>query len=148
MTEAWREVSAEWTGGSSFTGKGSNGKTIEMGPLNEMGASPMELLLLGLAGCTGMDIVSILEKKRQDVQKFEIQVRAKRAEDYPMIWTEIEVTYLLWGKEIDPKAVEQAVQLSEEKYCSVGIMLQATAQIRSSYRIFSAEENALAGAQG
>jgi putative redox protein len=83
----------------------------------------MELLLAGLAGCTGMDIASILTKQRQPFVDLKVQVRGKRASDYPKVFTELEVTYLLWGEGLDPKAVERAIQLSEERYCSVGIML-------------------------
>jgi putative redox protein len=97
---------------------------------------------LGLAGCTGIDILNILEKKRQKLHSFQVRVRGKRAPDPPRVYKEIEVTYLLWGEGIEPKAVEHAIQLSEEKYCSASIMLRATAEIRSSYRILAPGEEA------
>jgi putative redox protein len=100
----------------------------------------MEMLLLGLAGCTGMDVVSILKKKRQDLQAFKIRVRGKRAEQHPRVYTLIEVTYLLWGENLDAKAVERAIELSEKKYCSASAMLNAVAEIRSSYEIYAPEE--------
>ena len=102
---------------------------------NVPGVGPMQLLLAGLAGCTGMDIVSILQKKKVDLKDFKIEVEAKRADTYPMIWTEIKVMYHLWGKRIKTSDVEQAIKLSEEKYCSVSIMLGKSAQITSTYII-------------
>ena len=102
---------------------------------NQPGVSPMELLLVSLAGCTGMDIASILKKQRQPLAALKVRVRGKRADDYPKVFTELEVIYLVWGEGLDPKAVERAIQLSEEKYCSVGLMLGEAAPIRSSYQI-------------
>ncbi len=141
MIEEWKEVVAEWQGEMTFTGTNSNGGQVQMGMLGgKPGVSPMEILLLGLAGCTGLDIVSILKKKRVQLDKFQILVRGRRAEDYPMVWKEIEVTYHLWGVELKPKDVMQAIRLSEKKYCSVGIMLGATADIRSHYQIHNSLE--------
>ena len=105
------------------------------------GVSPMELILAGLAGCTGMDIASILSKQRQAFVEMKVRVRGKRAEDYPKVFTEFEVTYLIWGEGIDPQAVERAIQLSEEKYCSVGLMLEKAAPIHSTYRILKPGED-------
>lgn len=138
--DEWRELTADWIGGSAFKTKGTNGTEVVTGS-NEMtkGASPMELLLIAKAGCTGMDIVSILEKKREPLKDIKIRVRALRAPEIPRVWTEIEVEYLVWG-DVNPDALEQAIQLSEEKYCSVGIMLGKAAELRSSYKIFR-EEN-------
>jgi putative redox protein len=136
MDNPWREVIAEWKGETSFIGRNPAGGTVQMGKIDDRpGISPMELLLAGLAGCTGMDIASILTKQRQPFVDLKVQVRGKRASDYPMVFTELEVTYLLWGEGLDPKAVERAIQLSEERYCSVGIMLGKAAPIHSTYRI-------------
>jgi len=101
----------------------------------EPGVTPMELLLLGLAGCTGMDVASILLKMRQKLVDFKINVRGKRADDHPKIYTEIEVTFELWGDDLDPSAVQAAIELSEVKYCSASAMLRTAAQIRSKYLI-------------
>ena len=112
-----------------------------MSTLDESPAiGPMQLLLAALGGCTGMDIAVILKKKHLDLTDLKVKVRGKRAEDYPMIWTEIEVTYLLWGNDLNKKDVEQAIALSEEKYCSVGIMLEKAAAVRSNYRILKPGE--------
>jgi len=100
----------------------------------------MELLLVGLAGCTGVDIVDIMAKIKESLKALKVRVRGKRSEDFPKIYKEIEITYLIWGEGIKSKSVEQAIQLSEDKYCSVGVMLSAVADIHSSYQIFSSEE--------
>jgi len=143
MDNSWREVTAEWQGETSFIGRNPAGGTVQMGKIGDKpGVSPMELLLAGLAGCTGIDIASILSKQRQPFIDLKVHVRGKRASDYPMVFTELEVTYLLWGEGIDPIAVERAVQLSEEKYCSVGLMLSKAAPIRSSYRILKPGQEA------
>ncbi len=143
MTEDWREVSAEWQGELSFTGKNAKGGTVQMGTTGgEPGVSPMELLLLSLAGCSGMDVVSILTKKRQPPHDFQVRVRGKRAPRHPKLYTEIEVEYLIWGEGIEPKSVEQAIMLSKEIYCSVSAMLAASAKICTSYRILKPGEQA------
>ena len=137
MEDSWKEVFVDWQGGMGFIGRNPSGGEVQMGSINgKPGIGPMEMLLLGLAGCTGMDIVSILEKKRQDLQEMRISVRGKRAENHPKVYTDIEVTYHLYGEMIDPRAVEQAIELSEQKYCSAGAMLGAVAKITSSYQIY------------
>ena len=99
------------------------------------GPSPMELVLVGLAGCTAMDVVDILRKKRLAVTGLEVRVEGVRAETHPMVYTQLAVTYIVRGKEIPASAVAQAIQLSEEKYCSVGAMLGKTAQLTSRFEI-------------
>jgi putative redox protein len=137
MEEGWTEINTAWKGEMAFVAENDAGGAVQMGALDgNPGVGPMQLLLAGLAGCTGMDIVSILKKKRAMLTDFKVKVRGKRAETYPMIWTDIEVTYLLWGEGLQPRDVEQAIQLSEEKYCSVGAMLGKAARIRSQYQIF------------
>lgn len=143
MSQIWKEVSARWQGEMSFIGKNQTGGSVQMGAIDgRSGTSPMELLLLGVAGCTGIDIVHILGKKRITLDQFEVRVRGKRADDYPMIYTEIEIEYLLWADDLAPKAVEQAIALSEEKYCSASAMMSKSAEIRSTYRILSPGEDA------
>jgi putative redox protein len=97
----------------------------------------MELLLISLGGCTGADVSSILEKKRQKVTLYEIEIKAERRQEHPRIYTRIEVLHRLRGHGIDPKAVAHAVELSETKYCSVSAMLGATAQISMRFEIIS-----------
>lgn len=137
----WHEVEADWQDGLSFLGVNDLGNQVQMGSKQEKGnISPMELLLLGLAGCTGYDIVSIMNKKRQSLKDLKVKVRGRRAEDYPMVYTDIEVQYIFWGTGLSEKAVVQAIELSEQKYCSATVMLGKTAKIVSSYRIIEVEE--------
>jgi putative redox protein len=141
VSEEWREVVAEWKGEEAFIGRNSRGGEVLMGNLDgKAGIGPMEMLLLGVAGCTGMDIVSILKKKRQELLDMQVKVCGKRADTYPQIYTEIEVIYYLWGEDLSEKAVQQAIDLSEEKYCSASAMLRAVALFRSSYKILAPGE--------
>lgn len=95
------------------------------------GASPMELLLISLGGCTGMDVISILRKKRQNVTGFELRVHGDRATDHPKVFTDFTIEYVVRGVDIDPAAVGRAVELSVENYCSVHAMLHKAAEIRT-----------------
>jgi putative redox protein len=136
----WKEVVAEWAGGSAFIGRNQAGGSVQIGEIaGQPGIGPMEMLLLGAAGCTGMDIVSILGKKRQKIERFEVRVRGLRADEHPKVYTDIEVAYHLWGVDIEPAAVEQAIRLSEEKYCSASVMLRAVARITSIYELHAIE---------
>lgn len=91
---------------------------------DDSGIRPIELLAVGLAGCTAMDVLSILKKKQQDVTDFEVQAHVKRAEAHPRRFTHVVLEYVVSGNNIDPAAVERAVQLSEEKYCSASATLR------------------------
>ncbi len=142
MSSDWKEVSAEWKGSTTFIGKNSAGGSVQMGEIDgKPGIGPMELLLTGLAGCSGYDIAMILEKKQQPMQDLRINVRGKRVDTYPMVFDQIEVEYIFWG-DLTEKAVEQAIELSEEKYCSASAMMAKTAEIKSTYRILSPGEEA------
>jgi len=141
VTQNWTEITTHWQGEMAFSASNEAGGQVQLS--NQDGSpavGPMQLLLAALGGCTGMDIVSILKKKRLDLADFKVVVRSRRAEDYPMVWQEIEVTYLLWGNDLKARDVEQAIELSEEKYCSVGIMLGKAAPIHSSYKILKPGE--------
>jgi putative redox protein len=143
VTEDWTEITATWKNELAFVGQNTAGVNVQMGMLDgKPGISPMQLLLMAVAGCTGEDIVSILRKKRLALTDMQVRVRGKRASDYPMIWTDIHITYLVWGEAIQPKDVEQAIQLSEDKYCSVGLMLGKVARITSEYHILKPGESA------
>ena len=136
MEKNWTKVNAAWKGDMNFIVTNDSGGQVQMGTINEIpGVGPMQLLLAGLAGCTGMDIVSILKKKRVILDDFKVEVKALRAETYPMIWSDIHVMYLFWSNDIKTKDIEQAIQLSEEKYCSASIMLGKSARIQSSYQV-------------
>lgn len=131
-----REIRAEWQGEMAFIARNAEGGKAQMGTLDgTAGLSPMEFLLAGLAGCTGVDIVSILKKKRRSLKRFEVVVRGWRRDTHPKVYTRIEVTYRLWGDDLPATDVEQAIQLSKEKYCSASAMLGATAMIDYTYSI-------------
>lgn len=102
-------------------------------------ASPMELLLIALGSCTAVDVVSILRKKRERVTSYEVEVRGVRRDEHPRIWQTLEVHHILRGHNLSPHAVEQAIKLSEEKYCSVAASLRPTAEIASRFTILSAD---------
>jgi putative redox protein len=95
----------------------------------------MELLAISLAGCTAMDVISILQKKKQEVSGFEVRVHTRRAQEYPKVYTHARVEYLIEGKKIDPVAVERAIELSFTKYCPVQAMLSKAVEIEHSYQI-------------
>jgi putative redox protein len=97
--------------------------------------SPSQMLLLGLAGCTGMDVVSILQKKRQAVRDVQVQIAAHQPDEYPRPYHTIEIKYIVRGDNIDPKAVERAIALSEEKYCIVSQTLQREVEIKTSFEV-------------
>lgn len=122
--------------GLQFVGEASSGHAIVMDsdPANS-GLRPMELLLLGIGGCSGMDVVSILKKKKQDVTGFEINVKGEKAEDYPKKFTEINLEFIVRGRNISEEAVKKAIDLSMNKYCSVKATLEGSAKINFSYKI-------------
>jgi putative redox protein len=130
------EARVTWVQDRRFIGQSSSGHGVVVdGSAEKLGPSPMELVLIGLVGCTAYDVASILEKKRQVVTGLEVSASAERAAEPPRVYTAIEVEYVVRGRDIKAKAVEDAIQLSEEKYCSVSIMLGKTARITTSYRI-------------
>ncbi|MFH2038849.1 MAG: OsmC family protein [Chloroflexota bacterium] len=141
MTDKWTKLTAVWKGGMDFIGYNEAGGQVQMTTINGVpGVGPMQLLLAGLAGCTGMDIVSILQKKKINLTDFKVEVEGLRADTYPMIWTDINIMYLLWGESIKMRDVEQAIKLSEDKYCSASIMLGKSARIKSGYKILKPGE--------
>ena len=141
MEDAWREISTSWQGGTAFLGTNKDGAQLQIGKLEgQSGIGPMEVVLTALAACTGDDILSILRKKRQHVTELKINVRGKRAENPPKIYIEIHVEYILRGTDLQEKDIEQAIHLSEEKYCSVGAMLGKSAKIYTSFKVLTLNE--------
>jgi putative redox protein len=122
------EATATWLEEQEFKGVASSGHQIVIDGNSKSGNSPMELVLIGLCGCTGYDVVSILRKKREPFTSLEVKAEAERAANPPTVFTDIRLTYKVGGK-VSHKAVEDAVRLSEEKYCSVAAMLNKTAKI-------------------
>ena len=135
-------ATVRYAGAEQFIGESDSGHAVvtQFGGTKITAPSPMEMLLISLGGCTGADVVAILEKKRQRVTSYEIEVRGLRRAEYPRIYTHIEVIHRVRGRDIDPKAVAHAVELSETKYCSVSAMLKPAAEITSRYEIID-EDN-------
>ena len=130
------EAKVTWIQDRRFVGQASSGHAIVVdGSAEKLGPSPMELLLIGLVGCTAYDVIGILQKKRQAVADLQVSARAERADKPPRVYTTIEVEYIVRGRGIKPKAVEDAIRLSKETYCSASIMLGKTAHITTRYRI-------------
>ena len=123
------EASINWTDKDRFVGSASSRHSIVIDAGTEKTAnSPMELVLLGLCGCTASDVVGILRKKREPFTGLEVRAEGERASGYPAVYTAIRLTYLVRGQ-VSKKAMEDAVRLSKEKYCSVSAMLEKTAKI-------------------
>lgn len=127
-----------WKGGMAFTGKADGDYLLPLDAAEavggkDLGFKPLQLFAIGLAGCTGMDVISILRKKRQDVTGFEVSTEIQLAHEHPKVFTKIVIHYKVIGKNIDKDAVERAVDLSENKYCGAQAMLAKTAEI--SHRI-------------
>ena len=140
MGENTKSGNVVWEGqGLAFRGTGGSGYQIRFdSPAGPHGASPMELVALASAACTASDVISILQKKQQKVTEFEVAIVGLRAADHPKVFTEIDLEYVVAGEEIDPKAVERAIELSLTKYCSVNKMLESSVKINHRYRIVEA----------
>jgi putative redox protein len=126
--------------GVTFIGKAGSNHWVPMdGPEqfkgSEAGTRPKELLLIGLAGCSGSDVASILSKMREKITRFEIDVEAESATEHPKVFTKIHLTYKFWGESLKSANIEKAINLSQEKYCSVSAMLKPTVDITHSYLI-------------
>jgi putative redox protein len=122
----------------TFLAKGESGHWIALDTSEEIGGSdagtsPMELVLEALGGCTAMDVLSILKKKRMKYDKFVIDIVGERAQDHPRVFTKIHLVYKFWGNELSESAIERAIMLSETKYCSVNAMLRPTVEITSKF---------------
>ncbi len=126
--------------GLSLAGKGDSGHWVVMdGPAMlggaDAGAKPLELFLMGLGGCTSMDVISILRKKRVKLDDFECHLEAERREEHPKVFTKVTIHFIFWGKNISREAVERSIELSETTYCSASAMLKKAVDIKTSYEI-------------
>lgn len=135
-----------WHTGLTFTGESSTGFTVPLGANSSVGGAddgfrPMELIATGLAGCTAMDTISILKKKRQDITAFEVYVSADRAENHPRVFTHMRIDYQITGHGVDEKAVVRAIQLSAERYCPAQGMLSQVVPIDLAYEVYEAGES-------
>lgn len=134
------EAKVTWQGNMAFTGTADSGFNILLDAEEKVGGHntgfrPLELMAMSLAGCTAMDVISILQKKRQDIIRFEVRVDADRADDHPRDFTQMRVEYILTGRGINAKAVERAIELSETKYCPAQSMLGKVVPIKHTYTI-------------
>ncbi len=134
------EAKVTYVDGLQFVGEAASGHAIVMDGDKEVGgrntgARPMELLLIGLGGCSGMDVVSILKKKKQEINGVEIKVKGEKAENYPKKFTDIDIEFIVRGRNVSEDAVKRAVELSMEKYCSVKATLEGSAKVTWSYKI-------------
>lgn len=137
------KIKIKQVSGITMVGKADSSVWVPMDGSENFGGSnsgvrPIELLLIGLGGCTGMDVVSVLTKMRQKVTDFEIDVTAERAEEHPKVFTNIHIHYTISGSGLSVEKVEKAIALSEDQYCSASAMLRKAATITSDYEIVEA----------
>src|ERR1051325_6030366 len=138
------KVAVQWKENMIFTGTPDSGFAVQMDADLSFGGTgngvrPMEMVALGLAGCTGMDVISILRKKRQQVTQFEVRVNAPRSAEYPKVFTSALITYMITGKNVDQAAVLRSIELSATKYCPVHFMLAQVFPIEMHYEIYEDE---------
>jgi putative redox protein len=134
------ELRVDWIGEMGFEVQTASGHTLQLdGTIanggQNAGPQPLELLLVALAGCSAMDVLAILKKKRQPLEGFSMRVRHERASEYPRVYTAIHLEYMIHGASVQHEAVERAIELTETKYCPVHAMLAPTVQITHSYTI-------------
>jgi putative redox protein len=131
-----------WSQGLTFRATAESGFELGLGASPSVGGDddgfrPMELIAIGLAGCTAMDVISILQKKRQHVTAFEVQVEAEQAEDHPHVFTRARLVYRISGRDIDRQAVERAIELSSTRYCPAQAMLGQVMTLELDYQIIN-----------
>ncbi len=134
----------KWIEGSRFIGESQSGHAVVMQGLAgegepSVGIRPMEMLLLGMGGCTAIDVVMILQKSREAVTDVVVEIEAERAESVPKVYKRIHAHYVVTGRGLRPSAVERAVKLSAEKYCSATVMLGATATVTHDFEVVEAD---------
>ena len=135
--------------GLTLAARGESNHWITMDGPEKLGGSnagvrPKELVLMALAGCTGSDVVSILQKKRVKLSDFEINITAQQSENHPKVFTHIDLEYVFYGKDIKEKDVERAIELSTDTYCGVSAMLKKAMTINHTYKIVETEEETAA----
>lgn len=134
------DVTMNWKGKMSFEGMGESGFVQKLDSDasvggEESGPRPMELIVLGLAGCTGMDVISILQKKKQPIADFQVKVNADQADEHPKVFTQAVIEYQVTGRGVDAGALLRAIELSAEKYCPAQAMLGKAFPMRLIYKI-------------
>ena len=138
------ETQLKWAGNAAFIGTASSGHAVVMdGPAEgggrNLGPRPMEMLILGMGACSTYDVVSILKKSRQKITDCEIKITSQRADSDPKVFTDIQLHFIVSGKDLKEKQVERAIKLSAEKYCSASIMLGKTANITHDFEIINVD---------
>ncbi|MBD3821487.1 MAG: OsmC family protein [Thiotrichales bacterium] len=136
-------IQVKWQGGKAFEATSSTGHKVMMDASKEVGGEdrgsrPMELLLMGLGGCSGIDVIMMLEKGKQDVKDCHMEITSERADAVPAVYTKIHLHFKVTGTDLNEKKVARAVELSAEKYCSVSKMLEKTAEMTHTYEIIEA----------
>ncbi len=131
-----------YAGNELFIGISPSGhaQVLETNHERDSAATPMELLLIALGSCTAVDVISILQKKRLDVTDYRVEVKGERRAEHPRSYTRLEVRHIVRGRNINEKAVAQAIELSETKYCSVAATLRPAAEIISTYEIVKEDQ--------
>jgi putative redox protein len=137
-------ATVKWLDNMCFVGQSASGHAVVMdGPPDiggqNLGVRPMEMVLLGLGGCTAVDVIMMLQKSKQDVRDCHIEVSAERADSVPKVYTKIHVHYIVKGKDLNEAKVERAVNLSSEKYCSVSKMLEQAAEVTHDFEIIEVD---------
>jgi len=132
----------KWLDHMSFVGESDSGHSVVMDGSpdiggRDLGVRPMEMLLLGLGGCTAIDVVSILHKSRQAIVDCEVEIEAERADEIPKVFTRIHVHFIVSGRDLDSKKVQKAVELSADKYCSASRMLEKAAEITHDFEVIN-----------
>jgi putative redox protein len=123
-----------WVDGALFVAEGGSGHTLTMDGAPDIGgrnlaSRPMEVVLMGMGGCTAIDVVSMLRKQRQDIEGVEVSLSAERATEHPMVFKEVKLVYTVRGRKLNKALVERAVSLSDEKYCSATAMIKKSAKV-------------------
>lgn len=137
------KATVKWLDNMSFVGESGSGHSVVMdGPPDDggrnMGVRPMEMVLLGMGGCTAFDVVHILKRGRQDITDCHVELEAERATEVPKVFTKIHAHYVVKGKNLDAKKVERAITMTAETYCSVSIMLAKSVEITHDFEIIEA----------
>jgi putative redox protein len=134
------KIDVKWLDDLTFNAKGDSNHWVAMDADPKVGGGnagsrPLELILMGLGGCTGMDVVSILKKMRAPLDKFEIEIETDRTDEHPKVFNKIHLKYIFYGKGLKIKNIERAIELSETTYCAASAMLKKATEISTSYEI-------------
>ena len=140
-------VKVKWIDGMMMVGESGSGHAVVMdGPPdvggNNLGIRPMEMLLIGMAGCTTVDVVSTLKKMRENIDDCIAEVSAERANEHPKVFTSIHIHFVVKGSDLNPQKVKKAISLSADKYCSASIMMAKTASVTHDFEIIKISEKA------